>query len=186
METLIIERKGQTFIVRFRWGVSRGRDTFGYNTCSAFVDGRRVGSCNGGGYDMQGTALAPWLETQLRNSASFYGLTWHDPNWKPTEKCMERERAGELSELDYWVARACDYRHGKHGGMVVSGCGMDMGFAVVYALSQKLYGSGYPCLGQRKDGLSRCHSSFHQGKHWNDFASEPVHKDGYALNHKWL
>lgn len=48
-------------VVEFRWGVSRGRDTYGYNICSCYVDGRKVSSCNGGGYDMQGTAFADAL-----------------------------------------------------------------------------------------------------------------------------
>lgn len=41
-----------------RWGTSRGAETYGYTTCSASIDGKRLGSCKGGGYDMQGTAIA--------------------------------------------------------------------------------------------------------------------------------
>lgn len=41
-----------------RWGTSRGAETYGYTTCSASIDGKRLGACNGGGYDMQGTAIA--------------------------------------------------------------------------------------------------------------------------------
>jgi hypothetical protein len=47
--------------LEFRWTVSRGRDSYGYNICSLYVDGRKVSSCNGGGYDMQGTALGNWI-----------------------------------------------------------------------------------------------------------------------------
>jgi hypothetical protein len=47
--------------LEFRWTVSRGRDTYGYNICSLYVDGRKAASCNGGGYDMQGTSLGNWI-----------------------------------------------------------------------------------------------------------------------------
>jgi len=48
-------------LLEFKWTVSRGRDTDGYNICSLYVDGRKVASCNGGGYDMKGTALGNWI-----------------------------------------------------------------------------------------------------------------------------
>jgi hypothetical protein len=50
-----------TRILELKWSVSRGRDTYGYNICSLYVDGRKVSSCNGGGYDMKGTALGNWV-----------------------------------------------------------------------------------------------------------------------------
>lgn len=45
----------------FKWTVSRGRNTYGYNICSLYVDGIKVSSCNGGGYDMQGTCFAEYI-----------------------------------------------------------------------------------------------------------------------------
>lgn len=42
--------------------------------------------------------------------------------------------------LSYDIARALDYRHSDKGGLVIGGCGMDMGFHVVYTLSSVLYG----------------------------------------------
>lgn len=47
--------------LHFKWTVSRGRDTYGYNICTLFVDGEKAGRCNGGGYDMTGTSFAQWL-----------------------------------------------------------------------------------------------------------------------------
>ncbi len=47
--------------LHFKWTISRGRDTCGYNICTLLVDGDKVASCNGGGYDMQGTAFGEWL-----------------------------------------------------------------------------------------------------------------------------
>lgn len=49
--------------IEIKWGTSKGRDTYGYTTCNVY-NGRdkRRGSCNGGGYDLQGTAFGEYLE----------------------------------------------------------------------------------------------------------------------------
>lgn len=47
--------------LEFRWTVSRARDTYGYNICALWVDGRKAAACNGGGYDMKGTSLGMWI-----------------------------------------------------------------------------------------------------------------------------
>lgn len=49
--------------LHFKWTVSRGQDTYGYNICTLLVDGDKVAKTCGGGYDMQGTALGEWLQT---------------------------------------------------------------------------------------------------------------------------
>lgn len=41
------------------------------------------------------------------------------------------------------VATACGYRTTDDGALKVGGCGMDMGFAVVYNLASVLFGDGY-------------------------------------------
>lgn len=66
--------------LEFKWGVSRGRDTYGYTICSLYVDGRKVASCNGGGYDMKGTSFGHYLERAyadrlLKLNSEFYGLS---------------------------------------------------------------------------------------------------------------
>jgi hypothetical protein len=44
-----------------KWTVSRARDTYGYNVCTLTdTRGRKV-RCDGGGYDMTGTALGDYL-----------------------------------------------------------------------------------------------------------------------------
>jgi hypothetical protein len=47
------------------WATSRGRDTFGYNIArlDSRATGRRYRTC-GGGYDMIGTVLGEWLESE--------------------------------------------------------------------------------------------------------------------------
>ena len=83
----------------FKWTVLRGRDTYGYNICSLYVDGRKVSPCNGGGYDMNGTALGNWVAGRFsdelmkleipmsrRNGEEvqeYYGLSYHDPKFDP-------------------------------------------------------------------------------------------------------
>lgn len=74
----------QVFQLEFKWGVSRGRDTYGYNICSLYVGGKKVSSCNGGGYDMKGTAFGDWIEKQFQselkklNPSDFYGMRVYD------------------------------------------------------------------------------------------------------------
>lgn len=47
--------------LEIKWTTSRGRDTYGYNVCTLYADGRKVARCNGGGYDMEGACLGNWL-----------------------------------------------------------------------------------------------------------------------------
>lgn len=53
--------------LHFKWTVSRGRDTYGYNICTLLVDGVKVCKCMGGGYDMQGTAFGEWLQNEYQS-----------------------------------------------------------------------------------------------------------------------
>jgi hypothetical protein len=62
------------------------------------------------------------------------------------------------------------------GGLKIGGCGMDMGFALVYALGRKLYPDGFDCAGER------CPSNDHCNR-----VEATHHKDGgYALRHAWI
>ena len=75
----------------FKWTVSRSRNTYGYNICSLWVDGHKVASCDGGGYDMQGTCLADYLMGEYKDriiklpaqygsndkGKGFYGLSYY-------------------------------------------------------------------------------------------------------------
>ena len=51
----------------FKWGVSRGRATYGYSICSLYVNGKKVAMCNGGGYDMQGTVFGNWIASKFKD-----------------------------------------------------------------------------------------------------------------------
>ena len=97
--------------LQFKWTVSRSRNSYGYNVCSLFVDGAKVSSCNGGGYDLTGTALGNWMafnfkDELLKFKSKFYGLTFHDPNYDAGKKVIndqtieEREKEGKSLGLE--------------------------------------------------------------------------------------
>jgi hypothetical protein len=51
---------------------------------------------------------------------------------------------GDISNVSWEVARAIGWNlHTRHDGVKVDGCGMDMGFHLVYTLSHLLHGDGY-------------------------------------------
>ena len=83
--------------LKFKWTTSRGRDTYGYNICSLFVNGEKVAACNGGGYDMQGTSLGDWIARKFKDQLlkfdqEFTGLKFHNPDWKPSQKTLDQEK----------------------------------------------------------------------------------------------
>lgn len=95
----------------------------------------------------------------------------------------------EFWHPNYAVGEALGLKHWKKNGyekdaLVVGGCGMDMGFHLVYELSHVLYGKGYPCLGKGK-----CPSNYHVNHRKSQGGKERfdlLHTDGYALRHQWL
>lgn len=86
---------------------------------------------------------------------------------------MQREislvvvKGGRICDIDYWVGKLLEYRIGKHFGLVVGGCGMDMGFHLVYGLGSMLWPKGTKKPHGRRNG-------------------EPDSAGGYALKHEWL
>jgi len=90
-------------------------------------------------------------------------------------------------DLTYWVARLLDERvDQKHYGVKVVGCGMDMGFHLVYNLSSVLFPAGFSCIGDGGEKWgSRCPACDHSNGD-RDYTPHQ-HKDGgYALRQKWL
>ena len=94
-------------------------------------------------------------------------------------------------EITYLVARALGEKvDHRHGGIKVPGCGMDMGFHLVYTLSWTLYGreaGGYACLG-RGEGTRWCPSNTHvnPGPDQDTYGPDVRHDDGYALSRRWV
>ena len=113
---------------------------------------------------------------------------------KPGEKvhiiCRNVSRSGMSRRMDFYllrnnrlhyitghVADITGYKQHSDGALKVSGCGMDMGFAVVYDLSHRLFPRGYYL---RKDDWPRN----------NDETIRATGIDssggGYALTHQWV
>lgn len=79
--------------------------------------------------------------------------------------------------IDYLVAPASEYNIDRYwGGLRVSGCGMDMGFAVVYDLSYNLWPDGFGCIGEH------CPAN----DHLNGVDCKHHRDGGYALKQRWL
>lgn len=95
----------------------------------------------------------------------------------------------DLQDISWMVARATgDTFDQRYGGIKVGGCGMDMGFHLVYGLSRTLYPS-YACIGKGNGSWhSRCPSNTHvnPGPDKDNFSPTVMHTDGYALSHRWL
>lgn len=89
-----------------------------------------------------------------------------------------------MRNIDWYAARVLDMRRGKRDGLVVGGCGMDMGFHLVYNLSRALFPNGYTCTG-RDSHPNMCPSNDHNN---GDRNYEPHnHADGgYALRSRWI
>ena len=87
---------------------------------------------------------------------------------------------GDSFHLDRLASRALGYtRNKKHNGLTIGGCGMDMGFAMVYDLSRALFPNGFECTGER------CPSNDHTNGD-RDYTPHN-HKDGgYAISQCWL
>lgn len=75
--------------------------------------------------------------------------------------------------IDWYIEKLGMYkRHKTHEGLVVGGCGMDMGFDVVYQTSSQLYPKGFK-LAKNQHGR-------------NGETSGHDDNGGYALNQEWV
>jgi hypothetical protein len=90
--------------------------------------------------------------------------------------------------VSYLVARALGERIDRNnGGVKVSGCGMDMGFSLVYNLSHVLYPDGFTCTGEGSPDVwgSHCPSNDHSNGD-RDYTPHDHRDGGYAIRHRWL
>ena len=88
--------------------------------------------------------------------------------------------------LGWTVAKALDMTYSREKeGIKIGGCGMDMGFALVYDLSRTLFPDGYECIGRDDAAHKYCPSNDHSNGD-RDYTPHH-HKDGgYALKHRWF
>ena len=92
--------------------------------------------------------------------------------------------------ISYNVALATDNPATDGGAVKIGGCGMDMGFALVYDLSATLFPDGFDCIGKvvGDDGytVTRCPSNDHSNGD-RDYSPENHHASGgYALRQRWI
>lgn len=87
---------------------------------------------------------------------------------------------GQAQHLCYSVARALDLAEDEErDGVKVRGCGMDMGFALVYNLAATLWPEGFTCIGKGCPANDHANGDRNYEVH--------LHRDGgYALRQKWL
>lgn len=77
-------------------------------------------------------------------------------------------KKGAIVKLDYLVATAKGEKiDNTHGGLKVGGCGMDMGFHLVYNMGRMLW----------PNGTKKAHGTRN---------GQPDTDGGYALKHTWL
>jgi hypothetical protein len=101
-------------------------------------------------------------------------------------QCPDKYRIDEghtepdLLYLGYNVAEALDMRYDREReGVKIGGCGMDMGFALVYDLSRVLFQDSFDCIGEG------CPANDHRNGD-RDYTPHEHSDGGYALRHKWL
>lgn len=73
---------------------------------------------------------------------------------------MGAEKDGTL-DITHLAAKAMGEKRADNGGIKMGGCGMDMGFSLVYSLSTILYGNGYKCAGRGESWSGKCPSCYH-------------------------
>ncbi len=98
---------------------------------------------------------------------------------------------GEPMWLSRLAATAAGYRFSdRYEAVDMGGCGMDMGFALVYAVSRSLWPDGFDCIDPDRDEYySRvCPSNDHVNCRQSRGDIVPTHhsEGGYALRQKWM
>ena len=89
--------------------------------------------------------------------------------------------SNEPRRLTWNVARAIDFTYDRKAeALKVDGCGMDVGFEVVYHLGRVLFPNGFACTGDR------CPSNDHSNGDRNHKPHMHTGDGGYALHHRWM
>lgn len=89
--------------------------------------------------------------------------------------------ADGIRSISWLAARATGSTYdSKRDGIRIGGCGMDMGFALVYNLSSVLFPNGFTCLGERCPANDHSNGGRDRTPHAHPGAG------GYALRQRWL
>jgi hypothetical protein len=86
--------------------------------------------------------------------------------------CYIVSKDKRIVELDWYISRVSDRKIHKNGGVIIGGCGMDMGFAMVYNLGRAMYPEGF---------------KLRKGQYGRNGDKSGFDKDGgYAFNQQWM
>lgn len=78
----------------------------------------------------------------MQRSIEFY-IPEHGATWDAKRERSIKSRQLVIERITWEMSRVLGYRiDQKHGGVVVGGCGMDMGFHCVYNLGRVLFPKG--------------------------------------------
>lgn len=95
-------------------------------------------------------------------------------------ECDPEQKEPQILYLGYNVAEAIGMKYDREReGVKVGGCGMDMGFAIVYDLSRALFKDGFDCIGEG------CPANDHRNGD-RDYTPHRHSDPGYALKQRWL
>ena len=136
-----------------------------------------------------------YLRAQLTPGRTVYTKITHvsRSGMSRSIECYLAQGRDNLTDITWLVARATNSRvDNTHGGIIMGGCGMDMGFALVYNLGRTLYPNGVPCTGSRGydpdtyapiQDPPRCKSNDHVNDATVPYSRDVIHRDGgYALH----
>lgn len=97
-----------------------------------------------------------------------------------------RKKVGhKIRSIGYLAAQAMGDKWHDKNGISAGGCGMDMGFHLVYSLGRTLYPKGVRCTGDERTCQSNDHVN--PGEDRNRYDRRIIHGDsGYAFKQTWL
>lgn len=94
--------------------------------------------------------------------------------------CDPERKEPDVLYLGYNVALAVEMKYDREReGVKVGGCGMDMGFHLVYELSHALFKDGFNCVGEG------CPANDHTNGD-RDYTPHRHSDPGYALKQRWI
>lgn len=86
-----------------------------------------------------------------------------------------------IYDISWQAAKLLEGYSDRYDGCKTSGCGMDMGFHLIYNLSYELFRGGFQCTGKT------CPSNDHSNRPYPERDNKMMHKEsGYALIHRWM
>jgi len=113
------------------------------------------------------TAITRLLETLKPGQTVFCTLRHVSASGMQRRISLHVIKDDEIFQIDHLAARAMGDRIHDKGGIVVNGCGMDMGFSLVYNLGLTLWPNGTLAPHGSRNG-------------------EPDSDGGYALKSRWI